>query len=291
MDIRVLRYFLAVARERNITRAAENLHLAQPSLSKQLMGLEAELGRRLLIRGKRKTELTDDGILLQKRAEEIVSLLDKTEREIGSGYAGLCGEVAIGGMPIRCILQKAADLRSRHPSVHFEFYSGDATEITERLDHGSLDFAVLLKPVDVERYDFHPLADVSRWGLLMPNGCALATKPTVGRADVRRATLVVHRRFGLQRVLANWAQTDFSNLNIAATYNVMHGDPTAFVRSGLGCLLVCEDQLPERLASGLCFRLLDPPLEMSHALVWRRQAMLSRAARAFLEEVRSTGTT
>ena len=147
MDIRVLRYFLTVAREGTITRAAESLHIAQPSLSKQLMELEAQLGKPLLIRGKRKITLTEDGVLLRKRAEEIVSLLEKTEQELTADHGTLSGEIAVGGMPIPSLLHAAAEMRQQHPELRFNFYSGDAAAVTECLDHGSLDFAVLLEPV------------------------------------------------------------------------------------------------------------------------------------------------
>ncbi len=284
MDIRVLRYFLTVAREENITRAAESLHITQPTLSKQLMELEAELGKQLLIRGKRKVTLTDDGILLRRRAEEIVSLLDKTERELGANCAGLSGTIAIGGTPGGQILQAAAQMRSVYPEVRFDFYTNDATDILERLDHGSLDFAVLLEPVDTVKYDYFSLADSARWGLLMPSTCTLARKPTVQSADLRGLPLILHRRAGLQRAFAHWAQMDMAQMNIAATYNVVNGDPAAFVRSGLGCCLIGDDHLPPLLDAGVCFHPLEPPLTIRHALVWKRYAVLSRAADAFRKQ-------
>lgn len=176
MDVRILRYFLAVAREENITRAAESLHIAQPSLSKQLMELEQELGKKLLTRGKRKIKLTEDGVLLHKRADEIVDLLEKTECEIRSDTENISGEISIGGAPTKTVLQTAAALQAEHTDIHFNFYSSDATEVTERLDHGSLDFAVLIEPVDTMKYEYIPLSDSSYWGILMPSDCALAKK-------------------------------------------------------------------------------------------------------------------
>lgn len=154
MDIRVLKYFLAVAREENITRAAESLHIAQPSLSKQMMELEQELGKQLLIRGKRKITLTEEGILLRKRAEDILSLVEKTERELSSDSTNISGEVAIGGTLPPTLLRSAAALQSHYPDISFQFYSGDATDVTERLDHGNLDFAILLQPIDISKYEF-----------------------------------------------------------------------------------------------------------------------------------------
>lgn len=176
MDIRVLRYFLATAREQNITRAAETLHIAQPSLSKQLMELEAELGKQLLIRGKRRITLTADGILLRKRAEEIVALLEKTEQEIASTDQDITGTVAIGGTPRQGVLEAASTLHQQYPQIRFSFHVGDAPDIIERLDHGSLDFIVLLDRPDKATYGSHPLPDVSLWGLLMKSDDPLTKK-------------------------------------------------------------------------------------------------------------------
>lgn len=283
MEIRLLRYFLAAAREENITRAAESLHISQPSLSKQLMELERELGKPLLIRGGRKLALTEDGVLLRRRAEEILALLDKTERELTADRAALSGSIAIGGMPTHAILHTAAALRAENPGLRFDFFSGDATDVCEQLDHGSLDFAVLLQPVDTLKYKFLPLHDSSRWGVLMPDSDALAAHPVIDRQTLCRLPLITHRRPGLQREIEHWAQTDFAQLNIAATYNIAAGDPAVFVRSGLGYFLTTENHLSEQLDAGLRFCPLDPPLEIHHALVWKRHALLSKAAQAFLD--------
>ena len=285
MDIRVLRYFLAVAREENITRAAETLHIAQPSLSRQLMELEEELGKQLLVRGKRKVTLTEDGILLRKRAEEIVALLERTETELRSDIS-IEGEVAIGGMPTKQILSAAAELRKAHPDVRFRFYASDANDVSEKLDHGSLDFAVLLTPVDAVKYESFPLTDSSRWGVVLPIENAQARKAAVTREELWALPLIVHQREGLQREIASWAKTEPEKLNISATYNVVNGDPTEFVRSGLGCFLTTENHLASVYAPDICFRPLDPPLFVQHALVWKRHTILGKAAIAFLEQIR-----
>lgn len=289
MDIRVLRNFLAVAREENITRAAESLHISQPSLSKQLMNLEQDLGKKLLIRGKRKITLTDDGILLRKRADEIISLLEKTEREISSGTSTVSGEVAIGGSPTKTVLQAATALREKHPDVQFYFYGSDASDVTERLDHGSLDFAILLEPVDALKYEFVSIPDVSRWGLLMPRDCPLAEKISVKKDDLYTIPLIFHRRAGLQRRIALWAQTEPEHLNIAATYNVVNGSAVNFVKSGLGYFLTIEDLLSPEVDPSVCFRPLDPLLETHYALSWKRYSVLSNAAKAFLSEIYNLG--
>ncbi len=285
MDIRLLRYFLAVAREENITRAAENLHITQPSLSKQLMELENEVGKQLLVRGKRKITLTEDGILLRKRAEEIVALLEKTEAELRSGTS-VQGEVSIGGMPTKQILSAAAEVRKAHPEVRFRFYASNATDVTEKLDHGSLDFAVLLTPVDEVKYESVVLGEFYRWGVMLPAKHISAKKSAVTREDLRSMTLVMHHRVGLQHEIAVWAETEPESLNIAATYNVVNGDPSEFVRSGLGCLLTTENHITSLHDPDICFLPLDPPLLVNHALVWKRHCVMGKAAGVFLDEIR-----
>ena len=286
MDVRVLRYFLAVAQEENITRAAERLHMAQPSLSKQIMALERELGKPLLIRGKRKLRLTEDGVLLRRRAEEIVALLEKTEQEVAASATNLTGEIALGGNATESVLRIAATLRREQPGVRFNLYSSDAIDVEDRLAHGGLDFAVLLEPVDAVKYESVPLPERARWGLLMRRDDPLADGHAIGREALVQEELILHRRPGLQREIARWAHTEPEQLRVAATDNVVSIDPVKLVESGLGSLLVTRDLLPDSLDAGVCFRPLDPPLEIRFALVWKRRAALSRAAQCFMERIK-----
>lgn len=283
MEIRLLRYFLAVAREENITRAAESLHISQPSLSKQLMELEQEVGKQLLIRGKRKITLTEDGVLLRKRADEILTLMEKTERELNADATQISGEISIGGYPTASVLKTASTLRQKYPNIQFQFYSNDATDVTERIDHGSLDFAVLLEPVDTTKYEYLSLPDSGCWGLLLPKSCALAENTVITKEDILDIPLILHQRIGLQQEFAHWAQTELEHLHIAATYNVVNGDPSPFVQSGLGYLLTTDNHLPKQLDAGLCFRPLFPVLKFRHVLVWKRYAVFSKAAETFLQ--------
>ena len=281
-----MRYFLAVAREENITRAAERLHISQPSLSKQLIELEHEIGKPLLIRGKRKIILTSEGVLLRKRADEIITLTEKTERELSADAQHIGGEVAIGGNPTAAVLNTVAAVKRKYPDISFRFYCSDATDVLERMEHGSLDFAELLEPIDSTKYEYISLGDTSRWGLLMPDNCPLAQKSTIEKSDLNGIQIILHNRTGLQQKIAHWAQVEIEQLNIAATYNVVNGNPAAFVKSGLGYMLTTDDLLPEKLDSGLCFRPLFPTLKNSHALVWKRYAVFSKAADAVLNEFR-----
>ena len=286
MDIRVLRYFLAVAREENITRAAESLHISQPSLSKQLMELEDQLGKELLIRGKRKVTLTEDGVLLRKRADEILTLVAKTEQEISSDSSDITGDLYLGGNTPDIILRAASQLRSHHPDIQFHFHSADAVDITERLDHGSLDFAVMLEPVDTVKYNYLSLPAYSEWGILMKCNDPLAELDAIPRNIVTDIPLILHQRLELQQELAHWAEVDLEQLRIAATYNIVHGSPIPFVNHGLGYFLTTRELIAPAISDDVCFRPLDPPLPLTYALVWKKHAVFSRVAVAFYEQVK-----
>lgn len=288
MDIRVLKYFLAVAREKNITKAARTLHIAQPSLSKQMMELEQELGKQLIIRGKRKLSLTEEGILLRKRAEDIVFLVEKTEREISSDTANISGEIALGGNVTQTILTAASSLQTQYPDVTFQFYSGDATDVVERLDHGNLDFAVLLQPGDPLKYDSLPLPDHSYWGVLMKKDAPFSKLDVIRKEDLLQMPLVLHRRTGLQQMIADWAQAEHERLHITATFNVVHGSPVSFVTNNLGYFLVTRDLLSPNLDSSVTFRPLEPVLEVQYYLVWKRRNIFGNAANLFLEKIRQS---
>lgn len=286
MEFRELRYFLAVAREENITRAAESLHIAQPSLSKQLMELEKKLGKKLLIRGKKKITLTEKGVILRKRAEEIVELVEKTEQEISYDLEEVMGDIYIGGSISESVLAVAAELRNSYPGIHFHFYSGDAVDVSERLNHGSLDFAVMLEPIDNIKYDFLSLPDCSEWGILMKKSDSMALKKVLTKADVKRIPLIMHQRIGLQNEIAHWAGTDLENLNIAATYNVVHGSPVPFVMQGIGYFLTTRDLLAPTLDPNVCFLPLEPELPTKLALVWKKHAVFSKVSETFINTLK-----
>lgn len=286
MELRTLQYFLVVTKEENITRAAQSLHISQPYLSKQLMDLENELGKQLLIRGKRKITLTEDGILLRKRAEEIISLVEKTESDLTFNTNQISGEITIGGNPTNTVLEAATKLRQHHKGVYFQFYSSDATDVQERLEHGSIDFAILLQPVDITEYNVLNLPETSYWGLFMKSNDPLAKKETIKKEDIQNIPLIFHRRAGLQNLITDWAKTDINNLNIAATYNVINGSCTKFLDTNLGYFLTTRDLLDDNFDSSYCFKPLDPPLTIQYALIWKRSASLSKAAQAFLEQLK-----
>lgn len=291
MDIRVLKYFLAVAQEENITRAAESLHIAQPSLSKQMMELEQSLGKKLLVRGKRKITLTEEGIFLRKRAEDIVSLVEKTRQEISSDFTDITGEIVIGGNATPTLLRAVSSMQKQYPNVVFQFYSGDASDVTERLEHGNLDFASLLQPIDTVKYEYLPLPDTSIWGVLMKKDSPFSSMNAIKKEHLLQMPLILHRRIGLQQMIADWAQTDLRSLHITATYNVLHGSPVPFVENNIGYFLTTRDLLAPKLDDSVVFKPLEPALKKQSNLVWKRKNILSNPAKVFLEIVRKmTGT-
>ena len=286
MEFRELKYFLAVAREENITRAAESLHIAQPSLSKQMMELEKKLGKKLLIRGKKKITLTEEGVILRKRAEEIIELVEKTEQEISCAFEKVMGDIYIGGSISESVLSVAAELKNTYPGIHFHFYSGDAVDVSERLNHGSLDFAVMLEPIDNIKYDFLSLPDCSEWGILMKKSDPLALKKALTKEEIKKLPWIMHQRIGLQNEIAHWAGTNLENLNIAVTYNVVHGSPIPFVMQGLGYFLTTRDLLAPTLEPEVCFLPLEPKLPTKLALVWKKHAVFSKVSKIFIDTLK-----
>lgn len=193
MDIRVLQYFLAVAREASITKAAESLNMTQPPLSRQLKELEGELGKQLLIRGNRRVTLTEEGMILRKRAEEMVELMEKTKAEVSSSGENIGGEIYIGGgetKGIRLIAKVAEKIQRKHPDISYHLFSGNADDVTERLDRGLLDFGILIEPADIKKYDFIRLPTKDRWGLLMRKDYPLAEKTTIQPEDLQGLPLI-----------------------------------------------------------------------------------------------------
>lgn len=242
--------------------------------------------KQLIIRGKRKITLTEEGLLLCKRAEDIVSLVEKTKNEISADSINVSGEIVIGGNITQTIIQAASSLQASYPNITFQFYSGDATDITERLDHGNLDFAILLQPIDTSKYEYIPLPDCSIWGVLMKKSSPFSKLKSIQKEELLQMPLILHRRKGLQQMIAHWANTDFEQLHITATYNVVHGTPDFFVKNNLGYFLTTRDLLSSKLDSSVVFLPLNPKLEVQYNLVWKRRNVFSNAANLFLENVK-----
>lgn len=287
MELRVLRYFLAVAREENITKAAALLHLTQPTLSRQLMQLEEELGVKLFRRSQYRIILTDEGMLLRRRAQELVDLADKTVQDLACQQAELSGEISIGAGETRSMtfLSRAiVTFRALHPKVTFRIFSANADDVKERLDLGLLDMGLLTEPVDVGRYAFRRIEEKDRWGILVRADSPLAHQTSVTPRDLAGIPLLLSGREIVQRELANWFGDQWDTLEIAATYNLML-NAANMVRCGVGAALGFDLDVAFR---DLTFLPLSPKVETGTVLVWKKEQPLSPAADAFHQHLKYT---
>ena len=285
MELRVLRYFLAAAREENITKAAALLHVTQPTLSRQLMQLEAELGVKLFHRGKYHVSLTDDGVLLRRRAQEIVDLAEKTEREFQRQGGELTGEIPIGAgesNSMTVLSRKMALFRREHPLVRFNIYSATADDIKDRLDKGLLDLGLLAEPVDIGRYGFIRMPKRDRWGVWVRKDDPLADYEAVTPRDLLNTPLLLSRREQVRRELAGWFGDCYERLEVAGTFNLIL-NAANMVRNGVGAAL---GFYIGNVSDELRFIPLSPPLETGTVLVWRKDQAFSPASEAFLHHVR-----
>ncbi len=290
MELRVLEYFLAVAREQNITAAAESLHISQPALSTQLRNLEEELGKQLLIRGvkgSRKVILTEEGMILRKRAEEILSLVKRTENEITQSDETIAGNVFIGTGEteiVRLFAMVAKKLQKKYPDIRYHISSGNAEHVLEYLDKGLIDFGLLFTEIDAQKYEAIPVSIKDTWGVLMRRDSPLAEKEMICPEDLWDKPLIVSHQKGDNLYLGRWLQREESELHIVATYNLLF-NASLLVDEGLGYAL-CYDKLINTQGSNLCFRPLSPQLEAPGFIVWKKYQVFSKAANIFLQYLR-----
>lgn len=285
MEIRVLQYFLAVAREQSISGAAEFLHLSQPTLSRQLKDMEEELGKQLFIRGNRRIMLTEEGVILRKRAEEIVDLVHKTEREIMVSDETIAGDIYIGAGEtdgVRLIAQIAQNLQKDYPGIHFHISSADAIDVTERLDKGLLDFGILIGTVDETKYECIKLPAIDTWGVLMRRDSPLANKETITPADLLDKPLMVSRQ-ALKREIGDWLKQGMGSFHIVSTYNLVY-NASLMVDEGMGYAL-CFDKIINTTGTNLCFKPLSPKLTVGMQIAWKKYQVFSRASQKFLEKL------
>lgn len=282
MEIRVLKYFLMTAREENITRAAALLHITQPTLSRQLMQLEEELGVKLFHRSKHRIILTDDGMLLKRRAEEIVSLADKTEREFSQKEENLVGELVIGSGELQSsqfLSMLLASFHKKHPQVYFEIYSGNSDNIKERIEKGIIDIGLLVEPVDITRYEFVRLPVKEKWGILVNEDSELAKKERITSKDLINIPLIMSKRETLQKELKNWFGIYSEQIEVAASGNLLY-NMAVMAKNRIG--IVITPKL-ECQYDGLSFIPLYPELESTTVLVWKKNQAFSPVASAFIE--------
>ena len=289
MELRVLQYFLTVAREESITRAAETLRMTQPPLSRQLKDLEDELGKKLLIRGSKKVTLTEDGMLLRKRAEEMIDLMEKTKAELPSSDENISGEIYIGGGEtdaVSLFAQTAGKLQKKYPQIHYHIYSGDAEIVMEKLDKGLIDFGLLVGPVDVSRYDYMrlPISDI--WGVLMRKDAPLAEKDVIRAEDLWDKPLILSHQAYSGSDISVWLGKDAHRLNVVMTYNLIY-NAAHFVKTGFGYAITLDKLINTTGNSELRFRPLYPTLEAGLCIVWKKYQVFSRASKQFLNQLRA----
>ena len=288
MELRVLEYFLAVAREESITAAANALHLSQPTLSRQLKDMEDELGKQLFIRGSKKIELTDEGKLLRKRAQEIVQLVNKTKGEISTDEGAVTGDVYIGACETdgtHIITDAAKRVTDKYPEVRFHIISGDDKAVEEMLDNEIIDIGIVLDNVDYKKYDSIKTDYSDNWGVLVKKDSPLAACNTVKTTDLYNEPLIVSRQILGNGVLKTVLGRGDEELNIAATYNLLYNG-AQMVKSGLGYAICIDGIINTSGDSELAFIPIEPPINTQMHIILKKGNIFSKAAQALIDELK-----
>lgn len=287
MELRVLRYFLVVAREQSITKAANVLHITQPTLSRQLRELEEELGKPLLIRSNKNISLTDEGMLFRKRAEEIVELSDKTVREIQHTEDNITGDIYIGSGEtegLRNVIQIIKEYQKQYPNVCFHINSGDKADLLDKLDKGLLDFGIFLEPVDKVKYNHLKLPTKDTLGILARKDSPLAKKKEITKEDLVHVPLIISRQLKEDSSLLRFLDTPLEKLNIVATYNLVY-NASLMVDEKVGYAITLDKLVNTTGDSNLCFIPLSPKMTVDMYLMWKKFQIFSKASELFLEEL------
>lgn len=287
MEIKELRYFIAVAECGSISKAAEKLFTTQPNLSRQLMKLEEETGQKLLIRGNKKSELTEAGRLLYKRATEITELVDRTQSELRSDGDEVFGTVCIGGgesYAVGLIAKAAKEVSDMFPGIKFDFFSGDTDAVTEKLDKGLIDFGILIEPSNLEKYNSLRLPLTDKWGILMRKDSPLSEKEYITKEDLNGLPLLFSVHSFKKNNVTAWFCKDLDKLNVVATYNLIY-NASLMVEQGMGYAVGLKGIINTSGDSILCFRPFFPILETHLDVAWKKNGELSKASKIFLERL------
>ena len=287
MELRTLRYFLAAAQEGSITRAADVLHLTQPTLSRQIMDLERELGVTLVLRGKNGLRLTDDGVVFRQRAQEIVELADRLQKNFAGRQGGVSGMVAIGAAEAagsQTLAKLIKEFSGKYPAVQFTLYNETADRIKDRLDKGLADLGLLLEPIDVTQYDYVRLARQDTWGLLVRSDHPLAEKTSLTADDVAACPLLLPLRENIRAEILHWLGRGEGELRIPLFYTLL-SNAALLVAEGLGCAFCMDGALAVRSDPRLRFIPLEPRRRTHSVLVWKKNHLFSPAAALFIQEI------
>lgn len=288
MEIRVLHYFLTVVREESITKAADALHITQPTLSRQLSQMEDDIGVRLFHRGTRKITLTNEGMLLRRRAEEILQLVDNTEKELVEQEEQIEGKITIGCgelASVQFLSELIGDFSKKHPGVSYDIFTATADLVKEQMDAGLIDIGLLLEPVDIEKYEFIRLDTREKWVVLMRPDDELVKKESVSAKDLSELPMILPRRLNVQSELASWFGDYYADLHVLFTSN-LSTNGAVMVRNGLGYSVVIEGSVPFWDSSKITYRPLSPELTATCVLAWKRQQPFSLAATKFIEHAK-----
>lgn len=286
MEIRTLRYFLEAAREENMSKAAERMHISQSALSKQLKGLEEELGKKLFVRHSFSIELTEEGMFLRKRAEDLLSMADKITAEFASMDDIIGGNIYFGcaeSYQLRHLAALIKRFKKQYPGFHYHITSGDTEQVTEKLDKGLLDFAVLVERPDYAKYNVVKMPESDRWGLVMPAGCALAQKDCITFEDVLGLPLFCSGQ-GWHADLPLWCGERINELTLEGSFRLSY-NASVFTREGLGYLLTFEHLVDTSSESGLVFRPLYPELTTDMFIIWKKHQVFTPIAERFINEL------
>lgn len=287
MEIRVLRYFLEAAREGNITKAAGRLHISQPTLSRQLKELEEELGKKLFIRSNYSIKLTDEGMLLRKRAEDILDMVDKTTDEFKSLDDINGGDIHIGCAEsdnIKYFSRIMKKIQEKYPRIRCHFYSSGTDAVNERIERGLLDFAIIVQEVDLSKYNYLKIPSSDTWGLIMRKDSPLAKKLFIQPEDLLDHPLICSRQ-SMTEEMQKWLGEMLDKLNIIATYDLLF-NASVMVREGLGYALGFDNIIYTGQESPLCFRPLDPALQSPMYIIWKKYQVFTPVASVLLEEMK-----
>lgn len=285
IETRLLHYFLTVARERNITNAAKALHITQPTLSRQMALLEEEIGTKLFVRDSRPLSLTNEGLLLRRRAEEILELIEKTEMEISTQEEQVEGTISIGCgelSSVKLLTELIVEFSRQYPLVTFNIYTAGADQIKRRMDDGLTDIGLLLEPVDMERYDYIRMPVRERWAAVMPSGVPLARREYVTAKELADIPVIMPSRQKVHDEVASWFGSYYEKLRVIGVSN-LSTNAALMVRAGLGYALIIEGALPFLEQSEIRMVPLYPELTATSVLAWKRGQPFSTVVSRFLE--------
>ncbi|MDY2995487.1 MAG: LysR family transcriptional regulator [Baileyella intestinalis] len=288
MEIKNLRYFLAVAREENMSKAAEQLHVSQPTLSKTLKALEEELGKKLFIRHSFSISLTDEGMLLRDRAQDLVAMSDKIEQEFNSLDDITGGDIYFGlaeSYQIRYLAREIYKLKEKYPNFTYHITSGDTEQVTEKLDKGILDFAVLCETPDSNKYEYVKFPEADVWGAIISSSHPLAKKKSIHVSDLIGQPLFVSEQ-SWNNEIKTWARERFPKLKLEGSFRLSYNG-SVFARENLGILLTFKDLINTE-GTDMVFRPLSPELKSELYLIWNKYQAFTPIAEKFLEQIKKT---